>query len=322
MSAAGLGEMLEDLARDRTTERGLFTTTVNFVTFCSDDPGCETVARHAREIGEKHSCRAILLNASRGEDLRSVERERSEHVEVGVKGLDAATIRSIARTLCVPNVRTSLFWSSRQTFSDDRFGALASDAQTVIVDSSRLEESAKPIRELAQVVAASPQMPLRDLAYMRLLPWQDMVAQFFDDPSLAEDLASVRSVDVCAGSDSETYYVLGWLASRLGWQPLALDTFTARDARSIAVRRERRGKARRIRWIGLETEAARYRAELTDDLDLACLSVEGKGARPKRCAPLHDVAATMLIERAMFLAGNDPVFFESLAMAAALLAWA
>ena len=58
---------------------------------------------------------------------------------------------------------------------------------------------------------------VRDLAYMRLAPWQEMIAQFFDDPALFEDLFSLRRLEVAAGSDAETTYLAAWLASRLSW---------------------------------------------------------------------------------------------------------
>lgn len=319
--SVGLGDLLDDLARDRTPERGLFTTTINLVTYCHDAQACEVVSQHAREIGEKHSCRVIFLNASRGSDLRHIARGKSENIEIGVEDMDGETIRSVARALCVPNVRTSLFWSGHKTFFDERFTALARDAQSVIVDSSRLETGAGPLRELARVARGSGDLQLRDLSYMRLLPWQDMVAQFFDDPTLAVDLSQIESVDVCAGSDAESYYVLGWLASRLGWQPLGEDTFANPSGARVRTTHEREGKARRIRRIALQTKDSHYRAELTDDLDLACMSVEGKAKRQPRCSPLHDVTADILIERAMFLAGNDPIFYDSLAMAASVLDW-
>jgi len=73
---------------------------------------------------------------------------------------------------------------------------------------------------------------LRDLAWMRLRPWQDMIANFFDDPALLGELFSIRRLHIASGSDSEAFYLAGWLASRLDWQrPAATRSPTGTERR-------------------------------------------------------------------------------------------
>ena len=43
-----------------------------------------------------------------------------------------------------------------------------------------------------------------------------MIARFFDDPALREELYSLRSVRIVSGSDAEALYLGGWFASRAG----------------------------------------------------------------------------------------------------------
>ena len=66
----------------------------------------------------------------------------------------------------------------------------------------------------------------RDLTWVRLDGWREMIASFFDAPHAIRDLAQVESLSVVggggatpAGVTASGAYVAGWLASRLGWTP-------------------------------------------------------------------------------------------------------
>ena len=85
----------------------------------------------------------------------------------------------------------------------------------MLLDSSGKVRGEEAIRELGEFLTRFPGVALQDLAFLRLAPWQDMIAQFFDDPALREDLFSLTALEIESGSAAEALYLAGWLGSRL-----------------------------------------------------------------------------------------------------------
>jgi glucose-6-phosphate dehydrogenase assembly protein OpcA len=292
---------------DRST---MHVATMNLVVFV-DDPGHrEWVVERAQRLAAKHPCRFVLLDASGGTAGVAIDGTRHD---VGVANLDAAAIASLAREHTVADVPTILWWNGTGLLESDAFARLVEDAQTVVVDSSGLERGRARIGELGTFLARYPGVVLHDLAFLRLGPWMDMIAQFFDDPALREDLFSISSLRVVSGSEAEAYYLSGWLGSRLSWQPLDANTFSAHGGRTVRVEQEVKGDMRRVLRVVLESDDSTYSAALSDlDPYTVCLSVSGAKAKPTRCAPLQNVDNISLIERALLKNAHDQIFETSL----------
>jgi hypothetical protein len=155
---------------------------------------------------------------------------------------------------------------------------------------------------------------------MRLGPWQEMIAQFFDDPGLAAELPRIERVEIAAGSRAEGYYFVGWLASRLQWDLCGKNEFCNPQGGRISIKFVREGQPRRVKRIELHSARTTFRAQLQDDSpDLVCLTVEGGAKREKRCAPLHAIDILSLIEQAILLPNNDELFRDSLQKAKMLV---
>jgi glucose-6-phosphate dehydrogenase assembly protein OpcA len=286
-------------------------TTVNLVAFAEDPATVPRLRDRFSTFAQKHSCRAIFLDATR-------TGERSEETELGVAGMPADKLRSTVHDLLIGGVGSALFWAGRD-LSDPRFEALASLGTTVVIDSSRAADGKASLQKLAEI-SASTDRSVRDLSYLRLLPWQDMVAQFFDDAELAQELPRIAGVEVASGSEPEAYYFAGWLASRLHWKPCARNELCNDAGDVITVHIERRGEPRRVLSVVLRSKHCAFTAELdANSADLVCLTVTGKPQRDRRCAPLHDVDLVSLVEQAMFVPQKDPVFVETLQMASAII---
>ena len=298
-------------------------TTMNMIVFASDKTVRDIIAERVASIAEKHPCRVLFLDDTHDARKHVVQTDRSEHVDIGVKRMSLDVLRSVVHALMVPNVQSVLLWAGAHTAGDERFSALASIAHCIVLDSSRVDSTAAGLHELIRYVEAGGRQDVRDLAYMRLLPWQDMVAQFFDDADLLADLPSIHQVEVVAGSGAEAYYLLGWLGSRLGWKPCGEDEFCNADGEPVhcAVRRE--GQPRRVVRISLGAPRSTFAAALhADEPNLVCLTVAGEKQRPQRCAPLRHVDVVTLIERAILAPKADAVFRESFEMARTMLDFA
>lgn len=286
--------------------------TINLVAFVEDAETVSRIRDRFATFAQKHACKAIVLDATRP---ASHDQDGFVH---GVAGLQPEALRATVRDLLIGGIGSALFWAGRD-LSDPRFEALAALGTTVIVDSSRAADGTASICKLAEINTAADRY-VRDLSYMRLLPWQDMVAQFFDDGELLRELPRIECVEIASGSEPEAYFLAGWLASRLSWKPCGRNELCNESGTTIRVEIERRGDPRRVLGVVLRSGSSVFSATLEPDSpDLVCLSVSGKAERERRCAPLRDVDLVSLVEQAMFVPNRDEIFGHALQMARAII---
>lgn len=294
--------------------------TMNLIVFVDDERLSSWARERAHLLAARHSSCVLVLNAAG--DEQPAETADPDWREVAVRGGSPDDLRALAEQHLPTGVPRILLWVAPLTASDERFVCLAPEAQTILLDSSRAFDDARSLRDLVVFRSRQPQnTSVHDLAYLRLAPWQEVVAEFFDGQAFVEDLFDLQRVSVASGSEAEGYYLLGWLASRLGWEPDGVGTFrNKKGAREIAYETVREGQARRVKRIALESHATRFVAELCSN-DSGAVSVEVSGAkkRPARVEPLHDVDIGSLIERAILHEQPDAVFFESLEVAGRIL---
>jgi glucose-6-phosphate dehydrogenase assembly protein OpcA len=327
-SPEDVGGILEQLRRSREAvtedEQGVASrvATMNFIVFVDDPHHRQWVVKRAARVADKHPSRSILLDSTgvaSGVEVTASARHTSastvvnERVSVDVANLGHASIVRLAQELCVPEVPTFLWWSGARLVQSRTFSGLAEHATGVLVDSSGAAHGEETIRELGEFLSRFPHANLRDLAFMRLAPWQDMIAQFFDDPALREDLFSIRSLHIDSGSDAEALYLVGWLGSRLSWEAIDRRTFRDRRGRSVPFALQHRGHQRRVLGVRLTSDDSSYVAELSDsDRNVVCLHVEGVKAKAMFCVPLQNIDNASLIERAILTNARDQIFETSL----------
>ncbi len=155
---------------------------------------------------------------------------------------------------------------------------------------------------------------------MRLFPWQDIIAQFFDFKEVIEDLFSIREVEIVSGSDAEALYLIGWLAGRLEWSACKPNELCRNNGETIRFTQRRAGDLRRILKVTLTSSESKFIAEVqTSCENTVCLWVEGEKARESRCAPLQKIDNVSLLEQAILMPHTDAIFSASLEMAQRLL---
>lgn len=334
-SSQNIAAILDELRKSReaatSTDSGATATvaTLNFVVFVDDCPHREWVLERALKVADKHPSRLILLdscNAGKGADVSISARQSasgtilSERVDVAVGSLSHDAIRSLTQELTVHDIPTVLWWTGARLLQSRTFSGLAELASSVLVDSSGKARDEETVRELGEFLSRYPKAALHDLAFMRLAPWQDMIAQFFDDPALREDLFSIEALEIHSGSEAEALYLAGWLGSRLSWEPLDRERFEARDGRKIPFAQVAQGDKRRVHSVTLKSEDSLYRARLCDDDEnVVMLSVEGAKAKPAWLVPLQNIGNTSLIERAILAHARDQIFETSLETVYALI---
>lgn len=330
MSIFNVEEVLGALELERGRRGGVSTTSLNVIAFVENDDRLLTwMAESSDAFAEAHGFRILLLDGSRTPQTRLVRSHCKEvgdtlltsleQVQIGVQNIDAAQLRSITHDLLVPNVRNVLLWAG-SGLNDERFSALAELAQRIVLFSASCTPALKCLRELAHMKDTSLTPRIRDLAYMRLLAWQDLTAQFFDEDDLAAELPNISRVSIVSGSEPEAYYLAAWLAARLGWEPCGDLQFCDAAGRPIRVDFRKEGLPRRIRAIELEAAECTFGIAVSSDAeDLICLTVEGRKQRALRCVPLHDVDIISLVERAIFSPDDGGVYLDTLSVLRRLL---
>lgn len=308
-----LGELAESFRR-RGCDASVATMTL--VVFFED----EAIGKLARErIGKltsKHPSRVIMLDATQRENQYRVD--GCDWIELGVSGSSAELLLSAVSNLRVADAPVVLLWIARGIGSDARFSALCQEATTVVYNSSLLDRGHEALRELVDYAAEHPTLALADIAYLRLGPWQECVATFFDGKASAE-LRELQRVEIGCGSEPEAFYLLGWLASRLGWTPSGADSLVDAAGKPVGFEIIAEGEPRRIARIALHSSQSEFIAQLDAGGESIVLSVTGAHHGTRHEAVKHPGIAA-LVERAILWGQNDRVFYEALAAAGRILA--
>lgn len=100
-------------------------------------------------------------------------------------------------------------------------GSLRELTDVVLLDS---DADAPPAVALATAEELTHALYVVDLAWLRTTPWRERLAYSFDPPGRRPALARIAQIAVRhqSASAASGLLLLGWLASRLGWQPGAL----------------------------------------------------------------------------------------------------
>jgi glucose-6-phosphate dehydrogenase assembly protein OpcA len=319
-----------DAIRAELSRGKLAASTFNFIVWIDDPARRDWIRERAGMLSEKHPSFTLILDntgvregdatvTTSARDPHATITVRGERVEIDVSGLDAETIAGYVTGLCATGVETILWWSGFKEASRATFYALLPLIGTLIVDSSGGLADDSALRALTTFHAEHMEVALRDLAWMRLGPWQDMIAAFFDDESLLGELYTIRALHIVSGSDSEALYLGAWLASRLGWTASGRNAFTDRNAKTVSFNRRREGEIRRVQTICLDSETSWYHGEVTEDPAVVRVWVEGEHGREPRLFPLRAIDNASLLERAVLESGSDELFETALRTAATLL---
>ena len=300
--------------------------TMNLVVWNADAASRPWVIERAVAIGEKHPSRTIILDAApdaHGATVTTADAggsAQSARIEVGVAALSRAELSELAGSLRCADIPTVLWWSAPAIGPDTPFADVVALADAAVVDSSSGNGDSSTIADLARFCASHGGAVVRDLSWQRINPWQDMVAHFFDDPHLREELFSIERVHIVSGSDAEALYLGGWLASRLGWTATAHDEFVDGRGGQVAFERTRAGRARSVRSVALHTATTVYQGETlaADDL-VVRVWAEGQHAHDERLFALKLVDGASLVERAILENAADEIFETALRMVGTLV---
>jgi len=145
----------------------------------------------------------------------AVAEERVE-IELGSRHLEG--LATIVDPLIVPDLAT-VVWAPHG--HDTAVDALAELADVVLLDSVEAPDPGSAIARSRQLLETGYVV---DLAWLRSTPWRERIAASFDPPQWRPELGRIDEMVVRHRDDSAISGLLlvGWMASRLGWEPGAL----------------------------------------------------------------------------------------------------
>ena len=190
---SSLEEIRAELARTKLTA-----STMNFLVWIDDINRRDWILERTALLSEKHPSLTIVLDHTgscehgvvrTGDEAEPVDfTVQGERVQLDVSCLNAETIVGYVSALVKTSVPTILWWCGLNEDSAPIFYALLPLANTLLFDSSGGVADESTVRRLATFHAQHPHVILRDLAWLRIRPWQDIIANFFDEPDVADEL--------------------------------------------------------------------------------------------------------------------------------------
>lgn len=244
---------------------------------------------------------------------------------------------SIAESLRLSELPSTLIWLGKISASDPLFESLSANVERVIIDSeySSIESA---IELIGWSDTTGGDTAVSDLAWTRMAPWQELTARMFDDPKLEPFVRCIRSVEIWqAGTGdalgAEPVFFLSWLATTLGWTRNDAN-FSAPDGSLIQLRIERKPEAPAIAPLAL------LRIVLTAELDGVVLrgivehdEADGTWAPDRlrwslevdlpsatnQVVPLGANKAARILERTLRRSPLDPAFIQAARFARSLV---
>jgi glucose-6-phosphate dehydrogenase assembly protein OpcA len=188
------------------------------------------IANRLERVGRYHPSRTVLCAVSEGRTTLDARAQVSceamdgglavavEQIEIDLGRKHLKALDAIVDPLLVSDL-TTLAWAPHG--HDEAVDAIRRLIQAVLIDSAQqlhVREAVKRAVDLADDAYVV------DLAWLRSMPWRERIAASFDPPFFRQMLREISGVTVHAREDSAVagLLLLGWLSTRLGWQPSEL----------------------------------------------------------------------------------------------------
>lgn len=219
--------------------------TFNLLVYECKDQDANDIAETIGAIAVQHPCRAIVISAAPQAPEAGLEalvaaycpisesgnRETicCEYVTLRAKGQVLEELHTTVASLLMPDLQTFLWWRGPINVNVQLFVKLLDLVDRTIVDSSLFVAPENALQRVAGLILnPEQQSTFGDLNWSRLTPWREETALAFDSEERRSCLMALDNVVIEYGetdgnpNPNQAYLYLGWLASRLGWEPLSL----------------------------------------------------------------------------------------------------
>lgn len=152
---------------------------------------------------------------------------RFETITISTDMSKIGHLASFVSPLLAAELTDFLWWPGGDFSRSPLFDDLSRIVDRVIVDSAHLGNDSSGVATMRELLddedAGSP--IIGDFTWLRLAPWRQMIAQFFDPPDVQQCLGSIEDISIAYADIREdgssglasALLLVGWLGSRLGW---------------------------------------------------------------------------------------------------------
>jgi glucose-6-phosphate dehydrogenase assembly protein OpcA len=207
------------------------------------------VVNRLERLGEYNASRTILCTVEEGRHRLDATATVSgdgagpgrvgvlrENVEIEMGPSHLGRVDTIIDPVIVSELPT-LLWSPHSY--DEAVESLLGLVDVILIDTDDPVYFDGPGAALTRAAELSDSsVYVVDLAWLRTVPWRERLAGSFENPARREALQSLKRIYVRYNPASVVSAVLlvGWLASRIGWQPNALEPAPGGALRGTATR--------------------------------------------------------------------------------------
>jgi glucose-6-phosphate dehydrogenase assembly protein OpcA len=307
-------------------------------------------------IAAQNPCRIITLCPVLGEDegvtaqvsaYCPIQKSSASNLicceYITLRGTKAALERvtDLVASLMIPELPKFVWWKATPNPEQELFKRLSTSCQCLILDSCYFSDPESEFLKMHELIEAKTY--IADLNWHRLASWQELTAAAFDPPERRAALGEVDrvTIDYEKGNAAQALMFLGWLASRLEWEPIAFTEeggdydlkhvkFKAPNNRQIEAELAAIPTAD---WgeipgdmVGLRLTSTNLNADCCTILcseTTGCMRMEAGGSaqacRTEQVTPMSDQRAESLLSQQLQRWGRDMLYEESLAVVAKIL---
>jgi len=250
-------------------------------------------------------------------------------------------VGDLVTSLYIHNLPKFLWWKATPNPEQELFRHVVSACNCIIMDSSYFSDPESEFIKIQELIG--PETSVADLNWHRLLPWQELTAETFDPPERRLAISEIDrvTIDYEKGNSAQALMFLGWMASRLSWEPTSYveesDTYELKHIKFVNPHgREIEAELAAIPTadsgeivgdlIGLRLASTNNEANCGTILcseTTGCMRMEAGGAaqaiRTEMVTAINDQKAEFLLSQQLQRWGREVLYEESLAVAVKIL---
>ncbi|ESS68279.1 glucose-6-phosphate dehydrogenase subunit [Methyloglobulus morosus KoM1] len=211
----------------------------NLIIFCDSPQEAEIINQEIAAIVDVHPARILLLLGNGKPSESTMEANVAiyytalddgwqvcaERIDIVSTSAMAERLPSVARSLLVGDLPTTLWWASQRPppTAGETFFQLAELANQIIYDNVGWVNPAQGVAAMTRWVAAQQNIQIvHNLAWRRFAGWRKLISQVLDPQTEPDALESLHTIEIAHGPHAlpMTWLLTGWLASQLNWQPI------------------------------------------------------------------------------------------------------
>lgn len=233
---------IDDAIKQLRMERNVSSTQtyiLNLVVFAGAEANADFAQSVAAAVAACYPSRAVIVHTVRGDEGRvdaaitvatdasgAYGHSGSEEIILHAVGDGVRQVAATALTLLIPDIPVVLWWPGESPFVHPTFNVLMDASDQLIVDSARFEDTLAMLERMQSLAHDEyAGVIFTDLAWLRVVAWRELTAQFFDAATTRPYLDNVQRVSITyavqPGLSVQPVHALllgSWLATRLGWE--------------------------------------------------------------------------------------------------------